>query len=49
MKTYKFIKTKENYKDYSSGRVIYGVAKATNFPVRLASEIFLKCTDCLIT
>lgn len=30
----------QNYEDYSSGRVLYGVTGATNFPVRLASEIF---------
>lgn len=29
-----------NYEDYSSGRVLYGATGATNFPVRLVSEIF---------
>lgn len=33
----------ENYEDYSSGRVIYGNPGATNFPVRLSSEIFQHC------
>lgn len=37
---YKFATTKENYEDYSSGRVLYGAAGATGFPVRLVSEIF---------
>ncbi len=33
----------ENYEDYSSGRVIYGNPGATNFPVRVSSEIFQHC------
>lgn len=44
---YKFTSVKENYEDYSSGRVIYGAPEATNFPVRLVSEIFLRCNDYL--
>ncbi|QQR50549.1 hypothetical protein IPF86_01355 [Candidatus Nomurabacteria bacterium] len=44
-KKYKFNPVKENYEDYSSGRVLYGAPKATNFPVRLASEIFLCCSE----
>ena len=36
---YLFTKS-DNYEDYSSGRVLYGATGATNFPVRLASEIF---------
>lgn len=32
--------TNDNYEDYSSGRVLYGATGASNFPVRLASEIF---------
>lgn len=36
---YHFTKN-DNYEDYSSGRVLYGVTGSTNFPVRLASEIF---------
>jgi 23S rRNA (guanine2535-N1)-methyltransferase len=32
--------TNKNFEDYSSGRVLYGVTGSTNFPVRLASEIF---------
>lgn len=32
-----------NYEDYSSGRVLYNDKGATNFPIRLASEIFGRC------
>jgi tRNA G10 N-methylase Trm11 len=32
--------TNDNFEDYSSGRVLYGITGSTNFPVRLASEIF---------
>lgn len=35
--------TNDNYEDYSSGRVLYGATGATNFPVRLISEMFLRC------
>jgi tRNA G10 N-methylase Trm11 len=41
---YKFATLKENYEDYSSGRVLYGTAGATNFPVRLINEIFQRAT-----
>ena len=34
---------KQNFEDYSSGRVLYHKANMTNFPVRLAQEIFLRC------
>jgi DNA modification methylase len=44
---YKFVSEKENYEDYSSGRVLYGTPEATNFSVRIASEIFLRCKDYL--
>ncbi len=37
---YKFATVKQNYEDYSSGRVLYGATGATGFPVRLTSEIF---------
>ncbi len=36
---YQFTKN-DNYEDYSSGRVLYSATGATNFPVRLISEIF---------
>jgi len=45
-KKYKFT-NKENYEDYSSGRVLYGAPNATNFPVRFSSEIFQRCNDYL--
>lgn len=44
---YKFVSEKENYEDYSSGRVLYGTPEATNFSVRIACEIFLRCKDYL--
>lgn len=34
--------SKENFEDYSSGRVLIGANGASNFPVRLISEIFLR-------
>ena len=40
---YKYTSSEENYEDFSSGRVLYGVQGATNFPVRLGSEIFQQC------
>jgi len=46
---YQFAGTKENYEDYSSGRVVYGAAGATNFPVRLSSEVFQQCAHHLKT
>jgi len=39
---YKYGKN-ENYEDFSSGRVLYHVIGMTNFPVRLAQEIFGRC------
>lgn len=41
---YKYTSAEKNYEDYASGRVLYGVRGATNFPVRLGSEIFQHCT-----
>jgi hypothetical protein len=43
----KFLKQKENYEDYSSGRVLYGAQGATNFPVRLIEDIFQTCNKYL--
>jgi len=40
---YRFARQKQNYEDYSSGRVFYGSPGATGFPVRLTSEIFQRC------
>ena len=44
---YQYTATKENYEDYSSGRVVYGATGATNFPVRLSSEVFQRCAHYL--
>lgn len=38
---------KENYEDYSSGRVLYGAPMATNFPVSLTLDIYEKCLEYL--
>lgn len=38
---------RENYEDYSSGRVLYGAPMATNFPVGLAIDIYKKCSEYL--
>ena len=32
-----------NYEDFSGGRVIHHSTRFTNYPVRLASEIFMRC------
>ena len=34
---------KDNYEDFSSGRVLYSAKGMTNFPVRLAQEIYGRC------
>ena len=39
---YKYAKN-DNYEDFSSGRVLYHASGMTNFPVRLAQEIFGRC------
>jgi len=44
---YRFATKKENFEDYSSGRVLYGMIGATSFPVRLSSEIFQRCKEYL--
>ena len=44
---YRFVETGDNYEDYSSGRVLYGAPGATNFSVRLISEIFQRCAEYL--
>jgi 23S rRNA G2445 N2-methylase RlmL len=44
---YQYTATKGNYEDYSSGRVLYGAPGATNFPVRLSSEVFQLCANYL--
>ncbi len=39
---YLFATEDKNYMDYASGRVIYNLPGLPAFPVRLASEIFLR-------
>lgn len=41
---YKYGK-KDNYEDFSSGRVLYHTSGMTNFPVRLAQEIYGRCLE----
>lgn len=38
---------KDNYEDYSSGRVLHGTPMATNFPVGLTRDIYKKCSEYL--
>ena len=40
---YIFEKENRNYEDFSSGRVLYNQKGTTAFPVRIASEVFLRC------
>ncbi len=42
---YRYATARQNYEDYSSGRVFYGSPGATGFPVRLATEIFQRCAQ----
>lgn len=44
---YMFAIENKNYEDYSSGRVFYNQQGTTSFPVRLASEIYQRCTAIL--
>ncbi|HHU78341.1 MAG TPA: hypothetical protein GXZ29_05605 [Clostridiales bacterium] len=39
---YKYGKN-DNYEDFSAGRVLYSIKGMTNFPVRLAQEIYGRC------
>jgi len=41
---YKYGKN-DNYEDFSAGRVLYNVKGMTNFPVRLAQEIYGRCLE----
>lgn len=45
---YKFAVENNNYEDYSSGRVFYNQHGTTSFPIRLASEIYQRCTNILM-
>ncbi|MTI47948.1 MAG: hypothetical protein FH761_08910 [Firmicutes bacterium] len=44
---YIFEKERKNYEDFASGHVLYNRKGATSFPVRLASEIFLRSKNYL--
>jgi 23S rRNA (guanine2535-N1)-methyltransferase len=41
--TYRFVRDRENYEHYASGRVFYGMPGLPAFPVRLASEVWQRC------
>ncbi len=41
--SYLFETENKNYEDFASGRVLYNQQGTTSFPVRLGSEIFLRC------
>lgn len=40
---YKFNTERQNYADYASGAVFYGLSGTPTFPIRLASEMFGRC------
>jgi len=40
---YRFVRERENYEDYASGRVFVGMPGNPTFPVRLASEVLQRC------
>jgi hypothetical protein len=40
---YRFVRERENYEDYASGRVLLGMPGNPAFPVRLTSEVFQRC------
>lgn len=44
---YRYTAEKQNYEDFSSGRVLYNQKGATAFPVRLASEIYQRGREML--
>jgi SAM-dependent methyltransferase len=41
---YKYLK-KDNYEDFSSGRFFYHKPNYSNYPVRLAGELFCRCLE----
>lgn len=45
---YIFMKDKDNFEDYASGRVLYNAPGTTAFPVRLACELFLRARERLV-
>ncbi len=42
---YRFAQERQDYQDFASGSVFYGLPGQPAFPVRLASEIFQRCLD----
>jgi hypothetical protein len=44
---YRFATERQNYADYASGRVFYGLPGQPAFPIRLASEVWQRCTAVL--
>lgn len=44
---YRFVRERENYEDYASGRVFVGTPGNPTFPVRLASEVLQRCAAIL--
>jgi hypothetical protein len=40
---YLFATKRQNYSDYASGKVFYGLPEHPAFPIRLASEILQRC------
>jgi hypothetical protein len=41
--TYRYAIERQDYSDYASGRVFYGLAGQPAFPIRLASEVLQRC------
>lgn len=41
---YRYV-NRNDYEDFSSGSVLYGKPGLTNYPVRLACEIFMRCLE----
>jgi 23S rRNA (guanine2535-N1)-methyltransferase len=42
---YKYVKEQPDYSDLASGKVFYSLPGHPAFPIRLASEIFLRCVE----
>jgi hypothetical protein len=40
---YRFATERQNYADYASGKVFYGLSGTPTFPIRLASEMLQRC------
>jgi len=42
---YKYYNNNENFEHFACGRVIHGKAGFTNYPVRIAGEVFKRCLE----